>query len=165
MAKLVLECSICQSRETREATEQQVRSLRQLGAAFFSCQICRRDTFWNYAGHERAAGREGRESVAIQGQPEAPRSPRGPRRVPLAIPVRVRGVGWRAAQEVSVTLDIGCGGICFHASNQFRIGEEVRVALHYSASSPESAIEKAGEVVRVNPIHGKTGRAVAIKYL
>ncbi len=78
--------------------------------------------------------------------PERRASPR----CSLGVPVRVRPehVPWF---EEAMTLDFSSRGMCFRSQREYSLGEQLKIALEDSASTPWSGGEFRARVVRVSP--------------
>ena len=85
---------------------------------------------------------------------------RSTERVPLAVPIRVRGrmSPW---PEETMSQDLSTGGLRFHTSRVYAPGETVQVAIPYGAWSRSG--EMAGRVVRADPVPETTQFRVAVE--
>ena len=88
---------------------------------------------------------------------------RGPRRVRLELPLRVRSVEF-GFEEVTTTVNVSRGGVYFLSERPYRIGQPVRIQLNYNSSGGD-ALEQPGEVARIQNVAGTFKKGVALKYL
>jgi hypothetical protein len=88
---------------------------------------------------------------------------RGPRRVRLELPLRVRNMDY-GFEEVTTTVNVSRGGVYFMTERSYRIGQPVRIQLNYNSSGGD-ALEQPGEVARVQNVAGSFKKGVALKYL
>ncbi|GEM_PF-4316123 len=88
---------------------------------------------------------------------------RGPRRVRLELPLRVRSLEF-GFEEVTTTVNVSRGGVYFLTERPYRIGQRTRVQLNYNSASADN-IEQQAEVARVQVIPGSFRKGVALKYV
>ena len=89
---------------------------------------------------------------------------RSSKRLPLTLPVRVRVLDpQRGFFEITETRDVSRGGILFHSSKFYYIGDPVMIALNYSAGVAGSDLEQGGKVVRVVPLETGSRNGVAVQ--
>jgi hypothetical protein len=88
---------------------------------------------------------------------------RGPRRVRLELPLRVRNMEY-GFEEVTSTVNVSRGGVYFLSERSYRIGQQVKIQLNYNSSGGD-ALEQHGEVARVQTVVGSFKKGVALKYL
>jgi hypothetical protein len=178
--KVTLQCCVCQARTSFEAGLAQMASLKESGAAFFHCAACTRNTYWSYPSHERIPGMDrrvfhyddkpahGLQGAYVANAPQPPvdqRPPsRGPRRVALALPVRVRGLGLDVIEEITTTSNVSKTGLYFLSEKPFHVGQELRVAMNYSKSATGD-LEQRAQVVRIVPIPGDQKKGIGAKYV
>jgi hypothetical protein len=175
--KVTLQCCVCQVRSSFEAGPAQLASLKESGASFFHCTTCSRNTYWSYPSIERIPGLDrrvfhydDRPQAPIPNAPKPPepvdeRPPsRGPRRVSLSLPVKVRGLGLDVIEEITTTTNVSKTGLYFLSEKPFHVGQELRVAMNYSKSATED-LEQRAQVVRLVAIPGTSKKGVGARYL
>jgi hypothetical protein len=177
MPAATLECSLCQTRRLWDPGETESKSLIQYGAAILPCDVCGRGTFWVHSDEDRRSNTERRDTSfsidhgkgTLGGEDrrvlEDRRMHRGPRRVPLTLPVRVRGTGSDQFEELTKTSNVSRGGIHFYTERSYRVGQQLLVVMKYSPNSQTTAVEQRAEVVRVDAADAKTRGGVALKFL
>jgi hypothetical protein len=167
MAQVPLECALCRARKTWQLAGEAATELNRRGACLQRCEFCREDTYWILPSHERAvhpAHRADAPPAAAQRTGPSPRSKRTEQRAPLRLPVRVRVWTLGGLEDITTTKNVSRGGLYFESAVGFQMGQEVRVALNYSAHSREKTLEQNGRIVRVEPAPPGGKRGIAIKY-
>lgn len=176
--KVTLQCCVCQMRQTFDAGPVQLASLQESGAAFFHCASCSRSTYWAYASHDdRMTGLDRRvfhHDAATPERPQRPATPqpapeqrppsRGPHRVQLELPVRIRGLGLDVIEEITTTSNVSKTGLYFLSNKPFHVGQELRVAMNYSKGTSMD-LEQRGQVVRVVTIPGEGRKGIGVRYI
>ena len=182
---VTLQCCVCQTRIDFQVTTAEMGSLKESGACFKTCGNCKRGTYWAYPSTDRLPGLDRRvfhQSTAVPFGPPAPHpappaslkppetpadgrpASRGPRRVALELPVRVRALGLDILEEITVTSNVSKTGLYFLSDKPFQVGQELRVAMNYSKSS-SGDLEQRAQVVRIVMIPGNPKRGIGVKYL
>ena len=175
--KVTLQCCVCQTRTGLEVGPAQFSSLKESGAAFFHCATCGRGTYWAYPSTDRVPGLDRRvfhhDETASQPPPRVPEPPkpvdqrppsRGPRRVALELPVRVRGLGLDVIEEVTTTSNVSKTGLYFMSDKPYQVGQELRVAMNYSKSATGD-LEQRAQVVRIVMVPGEVKKGIGVKYV
>jgi hypothetical protein len=188
---MTLQCSVCQTRSECETSFEDWTALKDLGAALFPCEACGRKTYHIYPSSDYRPGMDRRifHTMAVSSSAPAPAAAppdapapvaaprvaaqsastdrddsRGQRRVPLALPLRVRSDEFGGFTEVIKTVNVSRGGVYFHSERPYRTHQELKVALNYSAAASEH-MEQRAQVVRVQTLDGDSKKGVAVKYL
>jgi hypothetical protein len=180
---MLLQCSICQTRQDWEQSPQELTAVKDLGAILAPCQACVKNTYHVYPssgahhpGLDRRIFGSTPDAQFAAAPPPAPsrgaaapsasvdrEESRGPRRVKLELPLRVRSLQF-GFEEVTTTVNVSRGGVYFHSERAYGIGQHVKVQLNYSSSGLD-ALEQSAEVARVQIISGSFKKGVALKYL
>jgi hypothetical protein len=169
-----LQCALCETGKLCQPDEEAIRSLRDRGACLLPCDICGSSTYWILSRHERRShpGQPSGVPAAAPGVPSADSAPRTDptkhvqrdHRAPLSLPVRLRVWTLGGLEEITTTKNVSRGGLYFETAVDFRVGQEVRVALNYSGKSAGTVLEQTGHIVRVEPLPGGPKKGVAIRY-
>jgi len=166
-----LQCALCETAKLCRPDEEAVRSLRDRGACLLPCDICGSSTYWILSRHERRSqpGQRGAASgPAAAPDPSADRTDptkhvQRDHRAPLNLPVRLRVWTLGGLEEITTTKNVS-RGLYFETAKDFRVGQEVRVALNYSGKSAGTVLEQIGHIVRVDPLPAGPKKGVAIRY-
>lgn len=162
---MTLQCAVCQTCREAELAGQQLANLKNLGAVLVMCAKCGRATYWICFGADRCVFLETHVEPP-PAQEAAPReNARGPRRLDLELPVRIRSKNFGGSTEFTVTNNVSRGGLYFVSDRLYKIGQEVQVALNYSADATGHALEQRAVIARIVPIKGSLRKGIGVKYL
>ena len=174
---ITLQCCVCQTRVEFVVTPRELGSLRDSGVCFKPCPACKRSTYWACPSTDDVPGTDRRvfpRESAVSKPPKQPKQPealpeghpgsRGPRRVALELPVRVRGLGSDVWEELTVTADASKTGLYFLSDKPLQVGQELRVAVNYSKSAA-GELEQHARVVRIVAIPASSKKGIAVEYL
>ncbi|MGH9712305.1 MAG: PilZ domain-containing protein [Candidatus Acidiferrales bacterium] len=136
VARMLLECSYCRSREVVYLNELDLRGFETNRGIARHCKTCGVPSIWTQAPHEdekklaaRARGRRG-----IDGNDELPEGgdKRGRTRIRLKtrLTACVRQAG--ADDELAVCEDISAIGMCFRSKRRYESQSKIQVAVPYS---------------------------------
>jgi hypothetical protein len=153
--------------------------LKGVGAVLVHCLACHKGTYHVYPSSGIfQPGLDRRHFSTLSEPPPAPPQAapapqsqsaasgdenRGPRRVKLTLPLRVRSLEF-GFTDVTTTVNVSRGGVYFLTENPYRNGQRVKVHLNYSSGGADT-LEQLAEVVRVQHTPGSFQKGVALKYL
>ncbi len=187
--KVTLQCCVCQTRATFGAIQTQLVELKDLGASRFQCAKCNRATYFAYPSTGHLPGIDRRVFSTMDSHPVPPPVPpppppvaapppegpsgdapppgratsRGPRRVALELPLRIRTFGLDMMQEITTTTNVSRSGFYFLSDKPYQVGQELRVALNYSTAN--EPLEQRAQVVRIALVPNNSKRGFGVKYL
>ncbi len=180
---MTVQCSICQTRQEWKVSREELTSLKGLGATLLPCPACDKKTYHVYPSTEYKPGIDRRHFHSMDDSAPRPAPPppaaraeqpksastdredtRGPRRVPLTLPLRVRSTEFGGFEEVTSTVNVSRGGVYFHTERAYRIGQQLKIILNYNSGSADP-LEQRAEVARVQTLPGSFKKGVALKYL
>jgi hypothetical protein len=129
LARLVMECVHCRSREIAYLDERQLREfdLHQIVAR--SCRSCGVSTLWQPAAQEDTTKRVAVEAAAKEA-PQASPDPRKSNRVRAILQACVRRPG--EADEIVVCENVSPTGLCFRSRRGYPAGTSLSVAVPYA---------------------------------
>jgi hypothetical protein len=136
VARMLMECSYCRSREVVYLNEMELRGFETNRGIARHCKACRVPSIWTQAPHEdekklasRAARRKGQD-----GQQQIPEDREQRERQRLRFKTRltacIRQAG--ADDELAVCEDISPVGMCFRSKRRYEAEAPVEVAVPYA---------------------------------
>jgi len=136
-AGVLLECRACHKQDLKMISQMELDALDSTGILAFSCDNCKRLTYWNYADPgRRPAVLPPADLVA---PPDAPRDQKGiekrtAKRMGMKMDILVRNA--KGVEEITKTEDVSKGGVAVALSMDLTVGEEVIVVCPYSGQGP-----------------------------
>lgn len=136
VARMLLECTYCRSREVVYLNEFELRGFETNRGIARHCKLCAVPSIWVQAAHEdekklggRSRGRKGESGKgAADADPEAPKRERPRVRTRLTACIRQAD----ADDELAVCEDISPIGMCFRSKRRYEANTPVDVAVPYS---------------------------------
>ncbi|HEX5422500.1 MAG TPA: PilZ domain-containing protein [Candidatus Acidoferrales bacterium] len=138
VARMLLECTYCRSREVVYLNEFELRGFETNRGIARHCKLCAVPSIWVQAAHEdekklggRSRGRRGGEAgkgAGAESDPEAPKRERPRVRTRLTACIRQAD----ADDELAVCEDISPIGMCFRSKRRYEANTPVDVAVPYS---------------------------------
>ncbi len=140
VARMLLECTYCRSREVVYLNEFELRGFETNRGIARHCKLCGVPSIWVQATHEdekklggRSRSRKGADSkgFASEADPNAPKRERPRVRTRLTACIRQAD----ADDELAVCEDISPIGMCFRSKRRYDVNTAVDVAVPYSPDS------------------------------
>ncbi|HTZ99288.1 MAG TPA: PilZ domain-containing protein [Candidatus Aquilonibacter sp.] len=139
VARMLLECSYCHSREVVYLNELDLRGFETNRGIARHCNTCRVPSIWTQAPHEdekkmnaRAArGKRASESEAVP--PDSDQRERQRMRLKTRLTACIRQKG--ADDELAVCEDISPVGMCFRSKRRYDADSQIEVAVPYSSEA------------------------------
>jgi len=127
LARLLMECSLCQRREVVYLNELELRSFESRKCIARICKLCDAPSIWIEAQSETAAA----PSPSARTNEEDRVLPRRNRnRVKARVLACIRRRGFQ--EEVAVCEDLSKGGIAFRSRNEYPEGTRVEIAVPFT---------------------------------
>lgn len=154
VARLVLECSLCQARELAYLDELETEVFQANQAIAWYCKGCTRWTLCKQALPESS-----HEEVSPRPRLLRRQNERQEVRIPLHLTACVRLP--RTGEEVVVTENISRGGFCFKSKEQYRVGSRIEISAPYTPGALN--VFSSARIVGVQdlPDEGRTQYRVA----
>jgi hypothetical protein len=137
VARMLLECNYCHSREVVHLNELELRAFETNRGIARHCKTCGVPSIWTQASHEderKLTGRSGRGRRGNDAQGDAPPSGEQRDRQRLRLKTRltacIRESG--ADDELAVCEDISPVGMCFRSKRRYAADASIEVAVPYS---------------------------------
>lgn len=140
VARMLLECSYCHSREVVYLNELDLRGFETNRGIARHCNACRVPSIWTQAPHEdekKMNARAARGKRASEAEPEPAEGEQRERqrmRLKTRLTACIRQKG--ADDELAVCEDISPVGMCFRSKRRYDADSQIEVAVPYS---PEAA--------------------------
>lgn len=137
VARMLVECSYCRSREVVHLNELELRAFETNRGIARHCKVCGVPSIWTQAQHEdekklTARASRGRRGSEPQGSPpkEGEQRERQRMRLQTRLTACVRQAG--EDDELAVCEDISPMGMCFRSKRRYEAGAPIEVAVPYS---------------------------------
>jgi PilZ domain len=137
VARMLVECSYCRSREVVHLNELELRAFETNRGIARHCKVCGVPSIWTQAPHEdekklTARATRGRRGADAQATPpkEGEQRVRQRMRLHTRLTACVRQAG--SDDELAVCEDISPMGMCFRSKRRYEAGTPIEVAVPYS---------------------------------
>jgi len=136
VARMLVECSYCRSREVVHLNELELRAFETNRGIARHCKVCGVPSIWTQAPHEdekkiTTRATRGRRGVDVQTPPkEGEQRVRQRVRLHTRLTACVRQAG--SDDELAVCEDISPLGMCFRSKRRYESGAMIEVAVPYS---------------------------------
>jgi PilZ domain len=136
VARMLLECSYCRSREVAYLNELELRGFETNRGIARHCKSCGVPSIWTQAPHEdekKLASRAARSRRADSKEPPSPEEEKRERqrvRLKTRLTACVRQAG--ADDELAVCEDISPIGMCFRSKRRYDADAQIQVAVPYA---------------------------------
>jgi PilZ domain-containing protein len=139
MVDVLLECTVCRTRELAQLPLASYRKLVEKSLIGLKCSRCKDSTDWRLCFIEEEAGAMGapakEEKTRLR---PAGIERRRAKRLTAKMPLRLRKA--EKVEEITRTENLSKTGVCFYSKLQIVTGEEIRLTVGYAAGSPENEI-------------------------
>jgi hypothetical protein len=139
MVDVLLECTVCRTRELAQLPLASYRKLVEKSLIAINCSRCKESTDWRLCFIEEEAGAMGapakEEKTRLR---PAGIERRRAKRLTAKLPLRLRKA--EKVEEITRTENLSKTGVCFYSKLQIVTGEEIRLTVGYAAGSPENEI-------------------------
>lgn len=137
VARMLVECSYCRSREVVHLNELELRAFETNRGIARHCKVCGVPSIWTQAQHEdekklTARASRGRRGSETQGSP--PKDGEQRERQRMRLQTRLTACVRQAGEddELAVCEDISPMGMCFRSKRRYEAGAPIEVAVPYS---------------------------------
>jgi len=129
---VLLECRACHKQDVKMVSQMELNALDSTGIVAFSCDNCKKLTYWNYADPgRRPAVLPPTDLVA---PPNAPKEEKGiekrsAKRMGMKMDILVRNA--KGVEEITKTEDVSKGGVAVALSMDLKVGDLVAIVCPY----------------------------------
>jgi hypothetical protein len=148
-AGTLLECRVCHKQEMRIVSPMEMEALRSTGIVAYSCENCKKLTYWSYAdARARAAELAPPDLIAppVSENPVEKKAleKRKLKRLGMKLAILVRNA--QGVEEIGKTVDVSRGGVAVALAMDLTVGDKVTIICPYSGNRREPG--KKAEVRR-----------------
>ncbi len=167
VSRLLLECSVCLSRELVYLDELQAEVFEASRSLAIHCKQCDTWTVWKLALHGTAnaqslrAAQPDRKTVSSPGPAPRVRNERKHVRIRLKMTACIRQIGF--GEEVVRIENTSRGGFCFFSSNTYLVGSNVEVAVPYTPAAANIFV--SARIIRSRDLPRKTKKEYGVVYV
>ncbi len=136
---VLLECTVCRTRELARLPLQSYRKLVEKSLISLKCARCLDTTDWRLCFIEDEEGAMGAPAKAEKTRLRpAGIERRRAKRLTAKLPLRLRKAG--NVEEITRTENLSKTGVCFYSKHQIMAGEEIHLTVGYTPGSPENEL-------------------------
>jgi PilZ domain len=161
VSRLLLECSVCRSRELTYLDELQAEIFEASRSLARRCKQCDTWTVWKLALHGAEDAQPDQKTVSPAGPAPRVRNERKHVRIRLKMKACIRQSGF--GEEVVQIENTSRGGFCFFSSNTYFVGSNVEVAVPFTPGAPNIFV--SARIIRSRDLPRKTKKEYGVVYV